>query len=182
VKGTCWLQRPAKSSRSHIQQPTLSGGGFANGKSTQFTYPSSLSFTTDICSSGDTGVAASLILHGSPPFQVYYRTRRQDYSRDLVKTFSGFRGELTIALEQSGDYIHSFFQMSDANYKKVELNGPSIRHTVYAPAEFVHGGPREVDSCSRGMIDVEVDLKVSFTHMLRTWIVDMIEGIWAVES
>lgn len=58
--------------------------------------------------------------------------------------------------------------MSDSNYKKVELNGPSIDQIVHplAAAEFVNAGPgarskRMVNSCSGNMVDVEVDLRVS---------------------
>ena len=59
--------------------------------------------------------------------------------------------------------------MSDANYKKVELDGPSIEQVVHplAAAEFVGAAgagrsKRRVNSCSGGTVDVEVDLRVSF--------------------
>lgn len=120
-------------------------------------------------SSGDTGVSASLIFHGTPPFQVYYRTKRdREEPRDVFKTFGSSRGELTLQPEHSGHYFYTFLHLSDANYKKVELNGPSIDQIVHplAAADFVPtagtGRPkRMVNSCSGNMVDVEVDLRVS---------------------
>lgn len=60
--------------------------------------------------------------------------------------------------------------MSDANYKKIELDGPSIDQVVHplAAAEFVGAGAgarskRMINSCSGNMVDVEVDLRVSLT-------------------
>lgn len=123
-------------------------------------------FTTH--SSGDTGVSASLILHGTPPFQVYYRTQRdQEAPKDLVKTFANSRGELTLQPERSGHYVYSFIQMSDANYKQIELNGPSIDQVVHplAAAEFANANSYArsrvmINSCSGNMVDVDVDLRV----------------------
>lgn len=120
-------------------------------------------------SSGDTGVSASVVLHGTPPFSVYYRTQRDNESpRDLMATFPNSRGELTLQPERSGHYVYTFLSMSDSNYKKVELNGPSIDQIVHplAAAEFVNAGQgarskRMVNSCSGNMVDVEVDLRVS---------------------
>jgi nucleoporin POM152 len=64
--------------------------------------------------------------------------------------------------------------MSDANYKKVGLDGPSIEQVVHplAAAEFVGvgsgsgtgGGARSkrmVNSCSGNIVDAEVDFRVS---------------------
>ncbi|KAG9314090.1 hypothetical protein JVU11DRAFT_4871 [Chiua virens] len=117
--------------------------------------------------SGDTGVSASLIFHGAPPFQVYYRTQRdKEEPRDLFKTFSSSRGELTLQPEHSGHYFYTFLSMSDANYKKVELSGPSIDQIVHplAAADFastVGAGrsKRMVNSCSGDMIDIDIDLR-----------------------
>lgn len=88
--------------------------------------------------------------------------------RDLVKTFPNSRGELTLQPERSGHYVYSFIQMSDANYKKIELDGPSIDQVVHplAAAEFVGAGAgarskRMINSCSGNMVDVEVDLRVN---------------------
>lgn len=120
-------------------------------------------------SSGDTGVSASLIFHGTPPFQVYYRTQRdKEDPRDLVKTFTSSRGELTLQPEHSGHYFYTFLYLSDVNYKKVELKGPSIDQIVHplAAADFIQTAgtgrsKRMVNSCSGNMVDVEVDLRVS---------------------
>ena len=118
------------------------------------------------------------MLHGTPPFQVYYRTQRdEEPPRDLVKTFPSSRGELNLQPEKSGHYVYTFLRISDADYKKVELNGPSIDQIVHplAGAEFVRAdaGARSkkmINSCSGNMVDVEVDLKVCqatfFVHVL----------------
>lgn len=119
-------------------------------------------------SSGDTGVSASLILHGTPPFQVYYRTQRdKENPRDLVKTFATSRGIITLQPEHSGHYFYTFLQLSDTNYKKVSLDGPSIDQIVHplAGADFASETPgrnkKIVSSCSGNVIDVDVDLRVS---------------------
>jgi nucleoporin POM152 len=127
------------------------------------------SLTIVLVSSGDTGVSASLILHGTPPFIVYYRTQRdKEPPRELSKTFPGSRGELTLQPERSGHYVYSFFQISDSNYKKVELQGPSIDQVVHplASAEFSSGqtgtgrNKRVLNSCSGDTVYVDVDLRV----------------------
>jgi nucleoporin POM152 len=114
-------------------------------------------------------VSAALIFHGTPPFHVYYRTQKDnENSRELSKTFPSSRGELTLQPERSGHYTYSFVQMSDANYKKVELHGPSIDQVVHplAAAEFASGqagtgrNKRVMSSCSGSMVDVDVELKV----------------------
>ncbi|KAH7886081.1 hypothetical protein F5I97DRAFT_1937005 [Phlebopus sp. FC_14] len=117
--------------------------------------------------SGDTGVSASLILHGTPPFQVYYRTQRDNENpRDVIKTFGSSRGELTLQPEHSGHYYYTFLQLSDANYKQVPLNGPSIDQVVHPPAaaDFVSGNAsgrskRALSSCSGSFVDVAVELR-----------------------
>ncbi|EIN13930.1 hypothetical protein PUNSTDRAFT_140355 [Punctularia strigosozonata HHB-11173 SS5] len=116
--------------------------------------------------SGDTGVAASLVLHGTPPFQVYYRAQRdRETARELVKTFQSARGELTLQPEHSGHYTYSFIALSDANYKRVTLNGPSIDQTVHplASVDFSQptsgGRKRQISSCSGHLVNVDVELK-----------------------
>ncbi|KAI0347722.1 hypothetical protein BDW22DRAFT_1384582 [Trametopsis cervina] len=117
--------------------------------------------------SGDTGVSASLVLHGTPPFQVYYTSQKdKEAPRERAQTFPSSRGELTIQPEHSGHYIFKFVQLSDANYKKVALNGPSVDQVVHPPAsaDFAHNSPgsrgrKRISSCSGDKVDVEVDLK-----------------------
>lgn len=119
-------------------------------------------------SSGDTGVSASLVLHGTAPFQVYYRMQKdKEPPKELVKTFSSSRGEFTIQPERSGHYTFTFLHLSDANYKKIALKGPSIDQVVHPPAS-VDFSPstaagrtrRRISSCSGSTVDVMVDLKV----------------------
>ncbi|KAI0785502.1 hypothetical protein BC629DRAFT_1593962 [Irpex lacteus] len=125
--------------------------------------------------SGDTGVSASLVLHGTPPFHVYYTSQKDKSSppREDVKVFPSSRGEFTIQPERSGHYIFRFTQLSDANYKKVPLDGPSIDQVVHPPAsaDFAHnvnvgrpgmggrGGRKKISTCEGNKVDVEVDLK-----------------------
>jgi nucleoporin POM152 len=103
-------------------------------------------------------------MHGTPPFQVYYRSQRdKEPPRDLVKTFPSSRGELTLQPEHSGHYYYTFVQLSDAYYKKVVLNGPSIDQVVHplAAADFVGGrGKRIVSTCEGTTVGIEVDLRV----------------------
>lgn len=91
-----------------------------------------------------------------------------------MKVFPSSRGEFTIQPERSGHYIFRFTQLSDANYKKVPLDGPSIDQVVHPPAsaDFAHnvnvgrpgmggrGGRKKISSCEGNKVDVEVDLKV----------------------
>ncbi|CCL98085.1 uncharacterized protein FIBRA_00079 [Fibroporia radiculosa] len=117
--------------------------------------------------SGDIGVSASLVLHGTPPFQVYYHMQRDNEpSRELSKTFASSRGEITIQPERSGHYVFRFTQISDANYKKVNLKGPSIDQVVHPPAsaEFSNSvpggrGKKKINSCSGSQVDVDIDLR-----------------------
>ncbi|KAI0363538.1 hypothetical protein BV20DRAFT_1031218 [Pilatotrama ljubarskyi] len=90
--------------------------------------------------SGDTGVSASLVLHGTPPFTVWYRSQRDNEPpKDVPRNFPSSRGELTAQPDRSGHYTFRFTHMSDANYKKVELKGPVIELDVHPPpaADFL---------------------------------------------
>jgi len=119
-------------------------------------------------SSGDTGVAVSLVLHGTPPFHVYYQIQRdKEPARERVKTFHDSRGEMTLQPSQSGHYVYSFSHLSDANYNKVELQGPTIDQTVHplASASFAGSSGRDrmvINSCSENSVEVGVNLGVSF--------------------
>ncbi|GLB35866.1 putative nucleoporin pom152 [Lyophyllum shimeji] len=115
--------------------------------------------------SGDTGVSASLVLYGTPPFQVYYTVQRDNEPpRELSKTFASSRGELTLQPERSGHYKFTFTRLSDTNYKQVELKGPSIDQVIHplAAADFVTaqaGTKRRISSCDGGDVSVDVDLR-----------------------
>ncbi|KAL5535305.1 hypothetical protein ACEPAF_3399 [Sanghuangporus sanghuang] len=114
--------------------------------------------------SGDTGVSAYLVLHGKPPFQVFYQQKRNDEQpKEMSRSFQGSRGEIILQPESSGNYTYTFTSLSDANYQRVKLDGPSITQVVHplASASFptVGGGKKSINSCSGNSVDVEVDLR-----------------------
>ena len=121
-------------------------------------------------SSGDTGVSASLVLRGTGPFQVYYRSQKdRDPPRELVKTIGGSRGEITLQPDQSGHYKFTFTHLSDVNYKRTPLNGPSIEQVIHplASADFAARdnitpgrGRQLINSCGGSHVNIPVDLKV----------------------
>lgn len=128
-------------------------------------------------SSGDTGVSATLIMHGTPPFQVYYRMQRdKEKPLEVSKTFTSSRADLTLQPERSGHYVFSFVAISDANYRKIELPGPSIDQMIHpvASVEFSDSqstgrGKKIVSTCSGDTVDIDVDLRASSgLSMLRT--------------
>ena len=128
-------------------------------------------------SSGDTGVSASLVLRGTGPFQVYYQLQKdKEAPRELLKTFGGSRGEITLQPDQSGHYKFTFTHLSDANYK-IPLNGPSIEQVIHplASADFAirenttPGRTRRlISSCGGSHVDVPVELKVCFLSSFRS--------------
>lgn len=69
---------------------------------------------------------------------------------------------------RSGSYTYTFLRLSDANYENVKLDGPIINQVVHplAAADFVKSsqgqGKQVLHSCSGSMVDIDVDLKVSF--------------------
>lgn len=71
---------------------------------------------------------------------------------------------MTLQPERSGHYIYTFVQLSDANYKRIELKGPSIDQVVHplAAADFAETerSKRRISSCEGSMVDVGVDLRV----------------------
>lgn len=86
-----------------------------------------------------------------------------------MKTFNTARGELTLQPERSGRYIYKFTSLSDSNYKKVGLNGPSIDQIVHplASAEFVEGGrsassgrKKVINVCEGASVNADVELRV----------------------
>ncbi|KAF9566997.1 hypothetical protein CPC08DRAFT_657108 [Agrocybe pediades] len=117
--------------------------------------------------SGDTGVSATLVLHGTPPFQIYYTQQRdREPPVQRSKHFTTSRAELTIQPESSGHYTFTFTAISDANYRKIELQGPSIDQMIHpvASADFSerHGsgrGKRILSTCSGDSVDIDIDLK-----------------------
>ncbi|KAF7347718.1 hypothetical protein MVEN_01529000 [Mycena venus] len=96
--------------------------------------------------SGDTGVSASL--DAEPP-------------REAHKTFPTSRGELSIQPSQAGHYTFTFAYISDHNYPRVELNGPSIDQAIHPLASATFAGPqkRMLSSCAGSLVDIDVELR-----------------------
>jgi nucleoporin POM152 len=91
--------------------------------------------------------------------------RDKEPARELVKTFYDSRGEMTLQPSQSGHYIYSFSHLSDANYDKAELKGPTIDQIVHPLASAAFSGSSGRDrimlhSCSEDFVDVDVILTV----------------------
>lgn len=112
--------------------------------------------------SGDIGVSASLVMHGTPPFKVRYRMQRNDEpSIERIETFTSSKGDFTIQPDRSGHYTFAFTHISDAYYGLVDLGGPSIDQIVHPPAsvDFSRTGRRQISSCSGNTVDVDIDLR-----------------------
>ena len=118
-------------------------------------------------SSGDTGVRAGLLLHGTPPFQVTYQAQKgRGTPRTHTMTFQSSRDEIIIRPPEEGDYTFSITHISDAYYKKEEVKAKSMKQTIHpvASAEFAGSGRRKqrLSICEDRTIDVDVHLRVRF--------------------
>ncbi|KAH7101362.1 hypothetical protein BKA62DRAFT_703554 [Auriculariales sp. MPI-PUGE-AT-0066] len=113
--------------------------------------------------SGDTGVSAALVLHGTPPFTVTWLSSFGGQDSVHSRTVDGSRGAFMLQPERSGTYKYTYLKLSDANYKDIKLNGPSVELNVHpvASAQLRKGKRDEVYSCAGNNVDVEVDLKGS---------------------
>jgi nucleoporin POM152 len=94
--------------------------------------------------------------------------RDNEAAREISKTFTSSRAELTLQPDRSGHYVFAFSSISDANYRKVELQGPSIDQIIHplASVDFSesHGPGRSkriISTCSGDTVDIHVDLRVS---------------------
>lgn len=108
-------------------------------------------------------------MHGKPPFQIYYQQKRNNEAfKEMSRIFQGSRGEIVLQPESSGNYTYTFTSLSDANYRRIKLDGPTIDQVVHplAAANFATSGGsgtarRSVNSCSGNKVGVEIDLRVS---------------------
>jgi nucleoporin POM152 len=94
--------------------------------------------------------------------------RDNEAAREISKSFTTSRAELILQPDRSGHYVFAFSSISDANYRKVELQGPSIDQIIHplASADFSesHGPGRSkriMSTCSGDTVDIHVDLRVS---------------------
>ncbi|CAK5264964.1 unnamed protein product [Mycena citricolor] len=112
--------------------------------------------------SGETGVSADLTLHGTPPFIVYYTVQRDSEPpvEQRPEQIATSRGKLSIQPAQAGRYTFTVSQVSDANYRRVPVNGPSIVQAIHplASASLIGPNRRTLSSCAGNMVDVDVEL------------------------
>ena len=116
------------------------------------------------CSSGDTGVSADLVLHGTPPFTVTWTSSYEGRPETThTRKFDGSRGAFTLQPEHSGTYKYAFTKLADANYEDIKLPGPSVELNVHpvAGAKLLKGKSSDVYSCTGGDVDIDVELKVN---------------------
>lgn len=107
---------------------------------------------------------------------MYYTVRKdKGPAVEKVKIFSGSRGELTDQPPESGHYTFTFTQLSDANYKRVDLKGPTIDQVIHpqATADFAHNvagvrGRKKFSNCEGNTTKLDVDLKVCFHDLNRS--------------
>ncbi|PPQ78029.1 hypothetical protein CVT25_015574 [Psilocybe cyanescens] len=113
--------------------------------------------------SGDTGISSTIILHGTPPFMVYYTVKRDNEpAREIAKRFHSSRNELTFQPESSGHYTFTFTAITDAHYtNKIELQGPSIEQMIHPVASADFGADKKhiLTTCWGDYVDVDVDLR-----------------------
>ena len=117
--------------------------------------------------SGDIGVSASLVLHGTPPFIVSYSQQRDSAPPEIQDvTILKARHTFTIQPDLSGHYTFMFLTLSDAHYQRVKLKGPSIDQIVHpmASADFGYNlrpnAPRKrLSNCAGSHVDVDIELK-----------------------
>ncbi|KAG9019121.1 hypothetical protein FRB90_006189 [Tulasnella sp. 427] len=131
-----------------------------------------VSFETLHECSGDVGVKASLVLHGTPPYTIFYtESKNREHAREQQKRITSAREEIVFQPESSGTYTYTFTHVSDKFYSKVPLtgNGLSIKKIVHplASADFVRPSPSrgqastQMNSCSGKTVDFSVDLRGS---------------------
>lgn len=123
--------------------------------------------------SGDVGVKASLVLHGTPPYTIFYTEgKNRENPREHQRRINSARDEIVFQPESSGTYTYTFTHVSDKYYHKVPLTGEgrSIRKIVHplASADFVRSYPSrgqdgkpsaQMNSCSGKTVEFAVDLR-----------------------
>lgn len=115
--------------------------------------------------SGDTGVEASLVLHGTPPFVVEWTEQHNGGPvSHRRRTLDASRGSFTLQ-PPKGMYKYAFSKLGDANYQDIPLNGPSVELSVHpsASARLIRKGKKdeEVYSCAGNAFDINVELQGS---------------------
>lgn len=118
-------------------------------------------------SASDTGVTAIAILHGAPPFVLYYTIKHdRNPPKTVSKTFNSQRAEIVLKPERSGTYTYTFSHLTDKHYAKVPLQGtPTTTQQVHplAVAQFVGRGSsagNAISNCEGQTVDFELDLRV----------------------
>ncbi|KZV93718.1 hypothetical protein EXIGLDRAFT_767824 [Exidia glandulosa HHB12029] len=110
---------------------------------------------------GDTGLSASLVMHGAPKFIVAYSEQHNGRGTSTkTRTFDASRASFTIKPDRPGSYKYSFLKLSDANYDDVSLNGPTVELSInpVAGARLIRKKDHDVYSCAGSEVEIEVDL------------------------
>ncbi|TFK71015.1 hypothetical protein BDN72DRAFT_895988 [Pluteus cervinus] len=105
---------------------------------------------------GEKSLVVSLLFNGTAPFHLTYHVQRdRDTVAEIEKSFASERATLTFEPDQKGHYVYTFQYLSDANYKMVNPQGPTITQDVdsQATASFVD---RMISSCEFGAVPVEI--------------------------
>ncbi|PWN51672.1 putative nuclear pore membrane protein [Violaceomyces palustris] len=117
---------------------------------------------------GPVGVKALSVFTGTPPFKLEYEIKREgNPALRQMKTITGkTRAEIEFRPNTEGVVTYKFLKLADANYKDMELDGPSFTQVVHplASAKFVadsgrtDGARAVIQSCAGNKAQAEVEL------------------------
>ena len=119
---------------------------------------------------GPVGVKALSVLTGTPPFRLVYEVRKEgrEPTRQIRNILDQTRDELEFRPNTEGAVTYKFLKLNDANYKDMDLDGPTFTQVVHplATARFAAdrgrtGGasrPIEVHTCAGNRAQAQVEL------------------------
>ncbi|KAL0951581.1 hypothetical protein HGRIS_008263 [Hohenbuehelia grisea] len=134
--------------------------------------------------SGDTGVTALFVFHGTPPFVIRYEVQRDNERPEpRQQTFATARGEMSIQPDRSGHYVYRVVSLNDQYYKNIPV-GATYDQVVHplATAGFVsdsstggrspRGKGRIINTCEGQTVSVDVDIRGTAPYNLELRVVD----------
>jgi hypothetical protein len=142
-------------------------------------------------SSADTGIVASLLLHGQPPFQVTYMMKHESNPWvSMDEHFTSSRGKILMQPEERGRYQYLFTKISDAFYKDIGIVGTEKIEQIVRPLASAHfarpaSGRKnrlEVSSCEGSSVNIDVDLKVHYRFKSVRNGANIVLGHWTLET